>query len=77
MPSDRIVVLEALARERVGDGQLPNLFFVSTYGNIQMVTLDEHAARAYWLTLPREADPILEDRLNGILADYPQPGELS
>lgn len=77
MSSERIVLLEALASERVGDGLLPNLYFVSTYGNIQMVTLDEHAARAYWLTLPREADPVLEDRLTGILADYPQPGELS
>jgi predicted glutamine amidotransferase len=64
----RIKELNKLATEMVGDGQSPNLFFVSINGNILMVTTDFPAAHALWSRLPRDVETMLEDRQNGVLA---------
>lgn len=69
-PGERLEVLEALAREMVGDGRHPNLFFVSSEGNIILISRDFDAAYRKWLEHARQDDheTALEDRLNGVIA---------
>lgn len=66
---EKIKELEAIAREMVGDGQSPNLFFVSRKGIIEMVTGDFQAAYKFWKNLPRDVETMLEDRKWGVIAD--------
>ena len=67
----KIEELEELARAMVGDGQAPNVFFVTDQGVVTLVSTSYHAAYAAWGTL-RDRVPMqecaLEDRLTGILA---------
>ena len=68
----RIEPMEAIAREMVGDGQIPNVFFVSEFSNVDgpglvMVTRDFNAAYTFWQSLPRTCETSLEDRLVGVL----------
>jgi len=65
----RIESLENIARETVGDGKSPNLFFVSVEGNIGMITQDFLAAYRYWRDLPRNIETALEDRKTGTICD--------
>ena len=64
----KIPELNKLATEMVGDGQSPNLFFVSCKGNILLVTTEFDTAYDYWRFMPRDVETMLEDRLNGVLA---------
>ena len=68
----RIEALEKLARETVGDGKGPNLFFVGTTDGIELVTTDAQVAYAHWCklrdTLHRSRGPALEDRVHGLVA---------
>ncbi len=65
----RIEALEAIARDVIGDGKRPNMFFVSVKGNIQMITTEYAQAINYWRSLPRNMETCLEDRLTGVIAD--------
>jgi len=67
----RIEALEVLARDLVGDGQHPDLFFVGLAGNIQMVTTDRESAYAYWRHLAAcfpTTESALENRREGVIA---------
>ena len=64
----QIKQLNTLATEMVGDGQSPNLFFVSIKGNIMLVTPEFDTAYDYWRFMPRDVETALEDRQNGVLA---------
>lgn len=71
--------LDILARDLVGDGRAPNLFFVSLEGRgVITVTEDAHAAHQEWCKLAfgvghsRRLLPQLEDRLNGTVASVKQ-----
>lgn len=68
--------LDILARDLVGDGRAPNLFFVSLEGRgVITVTEDGHAAHQEWLRLTcgvghsRRLLPQLEDRLHGTVSE--------
>lgn len=61
--------LNRMATEMVGDGKKPNLYFVSLGSNVQLVTTDWDAAYTYWLSLPRNVETLLEDRLIGLICD--------
>lgn len=69
-PRDRLEVLEKLARELVGDGKSPNLFFVSCEGNIILISKDFDVAYAEWREHARARDheSALEDRKTGVIA---------
>lgn len=67
----RIEALETLARDMVGDGGSPNVFFVTDGPNVVMVTTDEEKARAAWRELADRfpmRECALEDRQTGVLA---------
>jgi hypothetical protein len=62
--------LENMARDMVGDGKFPNVYFVTLKGDVVTVTTDKDVAFEHWRKL---ADPVLhqcalEDRLFGCLA---------
>lgn len=67
----KIEQLEALAREMVGDGGTPNLFFVSISGVIVLISRDGSTAHEYWRALVQSScrfmSCMLEDRKNGVL----------
>ena len=68
----KIAELENLARDMVGDGKRPNLYFVTDGGTVTMVTRDRVAARGAWYDLSMRRplqECALEDRLTGVLAD--------
>jgi len=65
----KIESLELMAREMVGDGQSPNLYFVSLEGVIITVTRDFRTAHAEWSSLPTNVETMLEDRKNGVICD--------
>lgn len=69
-PRDRLEVLEKLARELVGDGKSPNLFFVSCEGNIILISRDFDVAYEKWLQHAdqRDHESALEDRQTGVIA---------
>lgn len=58
----KIEACEALARNMVGDGKSPNLFFVSIGGTNVMITRDFNAAYHAWRAIPRHIESALEDR---------------
>ncbi len=66
----KIEKLEELARTMVGDGEKPNVFFVSESGEIRLVTTDFDLAYQCWRNISEslERETALEDRLNGTLA---------
>lgn len=64
----KIESLEAIARDMVGDGKRPNVFFVSLEPlGIVMITRDFQAAYQYWKGLSRSAETSLEDRQTGVI----------
>jgi len=65
----RIALVEGLASQLVGDGQEPNVYFVSVKGECELITIHGDVAYDYWLHLPRNVETSLEDRLTGTLAD--------
>lgn len=65
----KIAEFEQMARDMVGDGLVPNLFFVSCKGTIGMITGDFQAAYDYWKALPKTMETTLEDRQWGVIAD--------
>jgi len=59
--------LDDLARDIVGDGQLPNIFFVTVEGEVEATFLVEEDALEYansWSTYKKLV--LVEDRLTGI-----------
>ena len=60
--------LNELARSMVGDGQSPEVFFVSVLGNVVMATTDPHAAYSCWRGYPN-AETSLESRKFGVICD--------
>lgn len=71
--------LDQLATNLVGDGQAPNLFFVSrlaestdeTVSTVLTITADFGVAYRQWLSLSGRCPsllPMLEDRVHGVLA---------
>lgn len=70
MARRRMEQLEALARDMVGDGGKPDVFFVSVEGGIVMVTLDFEAAYHAWreYSAPKNRETALENRSMGTIA---------
>jgi hypothetical protein len=64
---ERIELLEGLASQVIGDGQTPNLYFVTVQGNVVLVTREFDQAYDYWRYLPRNVETSLEDRLIGCI----------
>lgn len=68
----KIPSLQILDSQMIGDGQMPNLFFVSEQGVIVTVTCDFSTAYSAWNKLATQTPRIecaLEDRVNGTIAD--------
>ena len=57
------------AQNEVGDGGLPNRYFVSVQGNVFIVSEDLDEAYTIWRHLPKNVETCLEDRLFGIICD--------
>lgn len=71
MKPRKIERLEALARECVGDGRQPDLFFVTDQGVVVTVTRDLTVAHTHWRELARRfplVESALENRQYGVLA---------
>jgi hypothetical protein len=65
----RIPALEDMARDMVGDGKSPNLFFVTDRGAVVSVNRDFDVAYSQWQDLERAgAECALEDRKTGTIA---------
>lgn len=62
-------VLDKLASDLVGDGEEPNLFFVSLDGKVKMVTSEFTQAYKYWKDISYFCDQetTLEDRGMGVI----------
>lgn len=75
-PGDRLEFLEALARELVGDGKSPNLFFVSSEGNVILISRDFDVAYLKWKqhAQDRDHESALEDRQYGVISSV-EPSE--
>lgn len=68
----KIKALEELARNMVGDGESPNLFFVSDCGAIITITRDFQVAYSEWKKLAFRSPRLpcmLEDRKTGVICD--------
>lgn len=67
----RIEALEALARDMVGDGEKPDVFFVTDEGRVVAIETDARRAYDRWRELaqrlPRK-ESALENRTYGVLA---------
>lgn len=60
--------LEALASEVIGDGQSPNLYFVTVAGRgVILVSREFDTAYDCWRFLPRSIETTLEDRKIGVI----------
>jgi hypothetical protein len=59
--------LDMAARDLVGDGKSPNLFFVSVDGKVRTITSEFDIAYDLWRSL-RGSEATLEDRKHGVLA---------
>ena len=74
----KLEALETLARERVGDGQSPDLFFVTDQGTVVTVTRDYQIASTAWTRLAMagrwQTECALENRTFGVLASV-EPAE--
>lgn len=67
----KIKQLETLAREMVGDGQAPELFFVTDQGVVTTITRDFSLAYRDWQSIARSGlrrECALEDRRFGCIA---------
>jgi len=64
---------EDMAREMVGDGGSPNVFFVSDEHGIFLITTDFDTAHEVWTRLPTTRESSLEDRKTGTIAST-EPG---
>jgi hypothetical protein len=65
----KIKELNELARNIVGDGKTPNIFFVSNSdGHVLLISPHFPTAYKYWQELPHNAERTLEDRLWGTIA---------
>lgn len=62
------IELNKMAIKHVGDGQKPNLFFVTCSGNTILITSESDIAYKTWQKLPHNEETTLEDRLNGVVA---------
>jgi len=63
--------LESLARDFIGDGRVPNLFFVTNRGLVVTVTRHFQTAYDHWQSLASrypQAECALEDRKTGVIA---------
>jgi hypothetical protein len=61
--------LEQLARDLVGDGLSPNLYFVTEAFRVTTITTDRQLAYLAWRQLAMRGTPCsLEDREHGVLA---------
>jgi hypothetical protein len=58
---------EDLARDMVGDGKDPDVFFVSRKGTIELVTSVPQMAYDYWRSLPISVETALENRQWGTI----------
>jgi hypothetical protein len=68
---NKIKRFEAMARDMVGDGKKPNIFFVTYEGVVVTITRDLHVAYNHWHQLASRApfkECALEDRRHGVLA---------
>ena len=66
----KIAALEALAREIVGDGKGPDLFFVTDQGVVVTITRDYELGYRQWQELSRRSPRVesaLENRQFGVL----------
>lgn len=63
----RTDALELLASDLIGDGESPNVFFVTLDGNVQLITTDGPVAYRFWKNLPRNVESSLEDRQTGCI----------
>jgi hypothetical protein len=62
--------LNTLARNMVGDGQKPNVYFVTVQGNSVLIATDFAQAYGYWRSLANSrTESALEDRQIGVIAD--------
>ena len=67
----RVKLLNDLARELVGDGKRPNLYFVTDQGDTVLIASDLEIAREAWGKLAARyplQECALEDRLYGVIA---------
>ena len=61
----RVALLEQMARDLVGDGKSPNLYFVVQSSNVVCVTPNKDIARAVANALGEAQRVIIEDRRTG------------
>jgi hypothetical protein len=72
----KISQLEAAARDLVGDGANPNLFFVTVDGVVVSITRDATYAYNEWRNLKRAGNICgLEDRKHGTIASRDKDDE--
>lgn len=66
----RLEILNQMARDMVGDGERPDVFFVSINGNVTTVTSSFRTAYEEWLRVSRtkKVETSLEDRVFGVIA---------
>jgi hypothetical protein len=68
----KIEAMENLAKEMVGDGKTPNLYFVSVFEKenprgLILISRDFEAAYHVWVNLSTRIESTLEDRLTGVV----------
>ncbi len=65
-----VEALEALARDMVGDGKSPNLFFVTVEGKVILISQDFEPAYKTWryYSFPIRTETGIEDRQYGVMA---------
>lgn len=65
----KIKELDALATEMVGDGQKPNVFFVTNKGKVTTITRHFETAHREWIKFATQrVESMLEDRQTGVIA---------
>src|SRR5208283_447941 len=74
MAKQKIAVFENMAREMVGDGKSPNLYFVGVKSVIVTVTRDFKTAYNQWQEMGTSQETSLEDRKTGTICTV-QPKE--
>ena len=62
-----VKLFESMARELVGDGKSPNLYFVSLSGKIQMAASRLDIAQRVAEALGESSPVVLEDRKTGVV----------
>lgn len=66
----RLKILNDLPVNMVGDGESPNVFFVSLEGNVVLISLDFDVSYLFWKHISNKLahETSLEDRQHGTLA---------